>query len=292
MLPASFVTHLQNSLTGQASSLLAGRCAGRAFGDDIARGYVTIDTVNNCTLRFPGDTGYFGSGGTGDATNQNVLWGDFFFVTPAENYASGETLVHIEASATDINTSVAGYYTFYGRYVAGRRATTARRCRPTSRAATSTAARSRRHRPDRLARLEGQPGAFTCPWVAGIRPAWYPLGQEEIVIFDEEEQPFVPQTTPVSPQPPDEGITPFPAEAQRTEVNGEDFPVPFDFGWLFLNLNTTVAAAGPNPPSDPAAAQAWVETVMSAEGRYSVGFEAIGLDNANRASHVLLGDSR
>ncbi|MEA2693768.1 MAG: hypothetical protein QOJ16_3155, partial [Acidobacteriota bacterium] len=78
-LPASFVTHLQTSLTGQFSSLLGG-CAGLAYGDNIARGYVTVDTVNNCSLRFPGDLGYFAAGGTGDATNQNVLWGDYFFV--------------------------------------------------------------------------------------------------------------------------------------------------------------------------------------------------------------------
>ncbi len=58
---------------------------------------MTIDTVNNCTLRFPGDPGYFVAGGTGDATNQNVLWGDYFYVNPGQNFAQGETLVHIEA---------------------------------------------------------------------------------------------------------------------------------------------------------------------------------------------------
>src|ERR1700710_578590 len=115
-LPASFVSHLQTSLTGQFSSLLGG-CAGLAYGDNIARGYVTVDTVNNRTLRFPGDLGYFAAGGGGDATNQNVLWGDYFYVNSATNRAEGETLVHIEASATNPETSVAGQYTFYGRYV-------------------------------------------------------------------------------------------------------------------------------------------------------------------------------
>ncbi|HXU45314.1 MAG TPA: hypothetical protein VN783_07300, partial [Thermoanaerobaculia bacterium] len=73
-IPAAFVTHLRAAHTGLFSSILNG-CAGRAFGDNIARGYITVDTVNNCTLRFPGDAGYFVSGGGGDATNQNVLWG-------------------------------------------------------------------------------------------------------------------------------------------------------------------------------------------------------------------------
>src|SRR4029078_8659615 len=116
-LPASFISQLQNSRTGQFSSILGG-CAGRAFGDNVARGYVTVDTVNNCTLRFPGDAGYFVAGGLGDATNQNVLWGDYFYVNPDENFAQGETLVHIEASATNPEHSAAGEYTFYGRYLA------------------------------------------------------------------------------------------------------------------------------------------------------------------------------
>ena len=105
------------------------------------------------------------------------------------------------------------------------------------------------------------------------------------MIFDEQEQPQVPQTFPVSPQPPQQGLIPFPAEAQRTMVGGADLPVPFDFGWLYLNLNTTVAAAGADPPEDPAAAQAWVTVEMKAQGRFSVGFDAIQLDSACSASH-------
>ena len=74
-------------------------------------------------------------------------------------------------------------------------------------------------------------GAFKC----GTTPAWYPLGQEQIVIFDEQEHPQIPQTFPVSPQPPQSGIIPFPAETQSTLVGGATFPVPYKFGWLFLD---------------------------------------------------------
>jgi len=284
-LPASFVSHLQTALTGQFSNLLGG-CAGLAYGDNIARGYVTVDTVNNCTLRFPGDLGYFGAGGSGDATNQNVLWGDYFYVNSATNRADGNALVHIEADASNPETSVSGQYTFYGRYV---NFTAVDNREPL---ATNFAVRF----------LNGGPfsggtnlivwrdskvrqGAFKC----GTTPAWYPLGQEQIVIFDEQEHPQVPQTFPVSPQPPQSGIIPFPAETQSTAVGGAAFPVPYKFGWLFLNLNTTVAAAGSVPPEDPAAAQAWVEAVMSALGRYSVGFDAIKLDSACTANHARIG---
>src|SRR6185295_9910361 len=125
-LPQTFIDHLKASLTGKPSAILSGRCAGRDLGDNVARGYVTVDTVNNCTLRFPGDAGYFAAGGNGDATNQNVLWGDYFYVKDMANLAEGETLVHIEAApgtgtsalygtyGANPETSVAGQYTFYG----------------------------------------------------------------------------------------------------------------------------------------------------------------------------------
>jgi len=270
-LPTSFIAHLQTSLTGRFSSLLGG-CAGLAYGDNIARGYVTVDTVNNCTLRFPGDIGYFAAGGTGDATNQNVLWGDYFYVNSATNRADGETLVHIEADANNPATSTTGGYTFYGRYV------------------NWTAVDNREPLATKFAVrfLNGGPftggtnlvvwrdskvkqGILTC----GTTPAWYPLGQEQIVIFDEEEHPQVPQTFPVSPQPPQQGIIPFPAETQSVAVGGTSLQVPYKFGWLFLDLNTTVLAAGNVPPEDPGVAQAWVTAEMDSEGRFSVGFDAV-----------------
>jgi hypothetical protein len=290
-LPASFVDHLRLALTGQASPVLGGRCAGRAFGDNIARGYITVDTVNNCTLRFPGDPGYFGSGGTGDATNQNVLWGDYFYVSDMQNFADGNPLVHIEASATNPQTSVAGQYTFYGRYVNWTAADN-REPLATNFAVRYVTGGTFTGGSDLLVWRDSKvnQSPFTCPVAPGVRPSWYPLGQEGIVIFDEEEQPQVPQSFPVSPQPPQQGLIPFPAEAQRTTVGGAELPVPFAFGWLYLNLNTTVTAAGNNPPEDPAAAQAWVTVEMKAQGRFSVGFDAIQLDSACLASHFTPGD--
>jgi hypothetical protein len=287
-LPADFVSHLELSLTGQPSPVLGGLCAGRNLGDNIGRGYITVDTVNNCTLRFPGDAGYFGPGGTGDATNQNVLWGDYFYVNPSQNLADGNPLVHIEAS-TDPETTIPGQYTFYGRYVGW---TAADNREPL---ATNFASRFVNHGTfdggtDLIVWRDSKvnQGPFTCPVAVG-RPAWFPLGQEGIVIFDEAEHPQVPQTFPVSPQPPQASLVPFPAEAQRTTVGGAGLPVPYDFGWIYLNLNTLVPAAGNNPPEDPRAAQAWVTTEMKALGRFSVGFDAVKLDSACQATHVVPG---
>ncbi|HZF12021.1 MAG TPA: hypothetical protein VFE33_24815 [Thermoanaerobaculia bacterium] len=281
-LPATFTSHLQAALTGQFSNLLGG-CAGLDYGDRLARGYVTVDTVSNCTLRFPGDLGYFASGGSGDATNQNVLWGDAFYVKEVLNYASGNPLVHVEASATNPETSVAGQYTFYGRYVGW---TAADNREPL---ATEFATRFTNGGPfsggtDLVVWRDSKvsQGAFKC----GTLPAWYPLGQEAVVFFDEQEHNIIAQVFPVSPQPHGPGIIPFPAEAQRTHVGGPALPVPYNFGWFYFDLNTAVTAAGNVPPEDPVAAQAWMSTLMQAAGRYSVGFDAIQLDSACRANHA------
>src|SRR5579864_4120879 len=298
-LPAFFIAHLQAALTGKPSSILKGLCAGQALGDNIARGYITMDTVNNCSLRFPGDAGYFAAGGTGDVTNQDVIWGDWFIVNSAQNFAEGSDLVHIEAAPgtgvsgaipADPATTTAGRYTFYGRYDNW---TAVDNREPL---ATEFAARY----------LNGGPfsggtsllcwsdskvnqGPFTCPATPGVRPAWYPLGQEGIVIFDEQEHPVVPQTFPFSPQPPTGSLTPCPAETQRVQVNGASFPVPFSFGWLYMDMNTTVAAAGSNPPVDPAAAQAWIIYTLASNGHFGVGIDAIRLDSACAASHFVPG---
>jgi hypothetical protein len=296
-LPADFIGHLQASLTGQPSAVLGG-CAGRNLGDNIARGYITVDTVNSCTLRFPGDAGYFGPGGTGDATNQNVLWGDYFFVNSAQNFADGNSLVHIEASpgtgTSGFNTypapgspetTVNGQYTFYGRYDAW------------------TAADNREPLATNFGARFVNGGTFTggtnylvwrdskinqTPFDCDTQPPWYPLASS-MVIFDEQEHPQVPQSFPVSPQPQNPGLVPFPAESQRTFVGGPALPVPYDFGWIYLNLNTavTVPPANVSPPEDPGAAQAWVSVNMNANGRFSVGYPAIKLDSACSALHFV-----
>jgi hypothetical protein len=283
-LEPAFLADVQNALSGKFSSNLGG-CAGLDHGDRVLRGYLTVDTVSNCTLRFPGDVGYFGSGGTGDATDQNVLWGDYFYLTEQVKLAEGNTLVHIEADPTNPETSVPGQYTFYGRYV-NWQATDNREP-----LATNFAARFLNGAPfdgtDLLVWRDSKvnQGVFAC----GTTPPWYPLGQEQIVIFDEQENPFVAQTFPVSPQPRNPSLVPFPAEAQRTRVGGAALPVPYNFGWLYLNLNTTVPVAGQNPPEDASAAQAWVTTWASASGRFSVGYDATHLDSACAAAHAPVG---
>jgi len=286
-LPASFVVGLQASLTGRASSNFAGRCGSRFFGDNVARGYITVDTVNSCTLLFPGDPGYFATDGSRIATDQNVLWGDYSYIDNSTGTAEGNTLVHIVAeepppSPEELPSSLVNHpYTFYGRYVGW---SGADKRRPL---ATNFAVRYINTEEQgtslivwRDSKVKQIP--FTCPVIPGSQPSWYPLGQEGLVLFDEQEYPDVPLSFSTSPQPP-QGFAPFAGEAQRVVMGGPDFPLLFNFGWLYLNLNTSVFRV--TEPSDTAAAQAWVAVTMNYGGTFSVGFDAVQIDNASRALH-------
>jgi hypothetical protein len=285
-LSPALAAELRAAHLGQAAAtLLGGQCGGVNVGDNIARGFVTADVVNNCTPRTPRDVGYFAPGGTGDATNQNILWGDYFYVNPGQNFAQGDALVSVEASATDPETSVPGEYTFYGRFVAW------------------TAADNREPLVTTFASRFLNGGAFTggtsllvwrdsktnqgpfaCPAAPGTRPPWYPLGQEAVVIFDEQEHPLLPVVPPFFPPPPVDPFFPFPAMAGRTRVGSAALPTPYAFGWMFLDLNTTIAGNS-NPPEDAAAAQAWVTEVHDANGRFSVGYAGLHIDSATNTTH-------
>ncbi len=101
-LPEVDVEELRAILTGQPHPQ-DGLCHSSAVEDGrLATGYVTVDVVKDCSgaeLTTPFDPGYFSDGGTGLATNDNALAGDFFLVDPAEDSAQGETLVPLVADA-------------------------------------------------------------------------------------------------------------------------------------------------------------------------------------------------
>ena len=294
-LSAALIDHLRKSHTGQFSSLYGG-CSGANHGDNIARGYITVDAVNTCNLSFPSDAGYF----TALATNQNVLWGDYFYVNSAENFASGETLVHIEACnpvtrglVGSFNGYVgngaghcpfsfaAGDYTFYGRYnaVAGQDQREPLASTFASRYVNGGAFDGGTDLivwRDSKTRPSGSNGTHSCSTV----PSWFPLSQTDIVAFDEAENPTDLCFQGDNVSPPTGGVdTCFPLEAQRVSLVGgntigADPAPPAAFGWIYLNLNHTIAG-----DPYPGIAQNWVSTDMTAEGRFEVGFDAIQLDN-------------
>jgi hypothetical protein len=100
-----------------------------------------------------------------------------------------------------------------------------------------------------------------------------------VLAFDEQENP----ESPVFP------TAPFPAATQRVTVGGSAFPLTTASGWLFLNLNTTVAGQA-SGLTDPMAAQNWVTVLNRVQqgpngGRYDVGYRAVRMDSARNASH-------
>jgi hypothetical protein len=280
-ISTTFRSHLRALLTGRQSPV-NGTCAGVNYGDNIARGYITVDDSNQCSQLFPSDPGYFLSGGALPAVagNDNVLWGDYFYVNPGENFAQGETLVHIEANAALFST--AGEYTFYGRYPGGGVATAADNREPL---ATTFAGRY----------LSG--GGFTggtslIVWrdskfppgaTCANGPNYDQLFEQQIVVFDEFENPLTVVTGGPSGEPTPGAQCTFCDEAQRVQVGGDGIQTNADFGWLYLNLNHATSLDATLGPGYINIAQAWVTVVMDAEGRFSVGFDAIQLDNASTA---------
>ncbi len=276
---ASFRSHLQAWLQGLPSTApgLGNQCAGSKTRDGILRGYITVDTVNTCNLFFPGDWDLYAT----KITNQNVLWGDYFYVDDAGNHAQGETLVHIEACPTCF---VPGDHTFYGRYN-GATAADAREPLP-----TTTAARFINggtifgSGTDFLIWREANSSDTSYACTNPGPPSWYPLEAVQIVVFDEQEQPVTATVCP-SGDPTCEQEILIPNEVNRIDV-ANDLLTPFDFGWVYLNLQHN--NPGFTGIYGDSFAQSWTTAVMTAGGRFSVGFDAIQLDNANTPNTNLI----
>lgn len=278
-LPAILLDHIRAAHTGAASAVFSGRCSGVNHADNIARGYITIDNVNFCSLDFPGDAGYFVGGGVGVANNENQLWGDYFLLSDTLNSAQGYNLVHLEAEG---GTGGGGLgpinYTFYRRYSGG---VDQREGLGTTFAARFGVKEDLGGGVDILAWRDSK--RTQSPFVCGTTPAPFPLGQIQIVVFDENENPEVPESSPFSPAIPGTAVIPFPWETNRTRVGGPDFPTAFPVGWAYLNLNSTVV--GSQVPFEPLM-QNWVSVLWATADKFSIGFDAIQFDNVTDPTGV------
>jgi hypothetical protein len=273
-LNAAFRAHLQAILQGNASPTF-GNCYGSKTNDNILRGYVTVDTVNSCNVLFPSQlaTGY-----DSVLTDQNVLWGDYFYVNTTQNFASGETLLSIESCPTCF---VPGDHTFYGRYAAAT-AIDSREPLPTTMAARYINGGDFTGGTDFVVWREGGNQASAVGYNCNLQgPAqWYPLPATQIGIFDETEQVVTAENCPSGF---DCGVDiVIPNEAQKIDVVST-LLTPFSFGWAYLNLQW-----GPLPAYGDNFAQMWLETVMDSNGRFSVGFDGVQLDNANTPNTTII----
>jgi hypothetical protein len=264
-LSGSDVNYLRAAHTGQpvsqTTSTAPAQCAGSGgSGPNLATGYITVDAVNRCSPRTvgtlvntPANATYFAAKGTGLASDDNVLWGDYLYVSSRRNTSDGHSAIAVVA---DPDVFSGGDYTFYGRYVGfdGR----------DDRAPLSSLYYARY--------MNGGPfsgGTDLVVWrdnrrasvatqACGKPPDWSPLGEMQLVGFDEEENPteFLNSSA-------------FPVTTQKVHVGGASIPVAKPFGWLMLDLWH----------QDSTHAQAWVGVIMTAEGRFSVGQEALRADD-------------
>ena len=249
--------HTGRPLPGSAPQQCLG--SGKA-GSNVATGYVTVDVVNRCSgasvgskENTPADPAYFAAGGTGLASNNNVLWGEYFAINPGRGSADSQTAVHILA---DADAFAPGDYTFYGRYVnydsRDDRAplSSLYYVRYLNGGAFSGGSDLVVWRDNRDANVT----ARSC----GTAPTWAPLGEYQMVAFDEEENPtLIPNSQA------------FPLASQKVKVGGSSLNVAKSYGWLMIDLWH----------SDATHAQGWVGVTMSAEGRFSVSHSAVRVDD-------------
>ncbi len=289
---------VQTKLTGQP---IGDGCFGADHGDNVARGYVTVDDANACSLIFPNDPGYFSDGVVdGVASNDNQLWGDFFIVDPANAFAQGDNLVHIEADDDSNRGAEDSGYTFYGRYSTFDGTDDNRESLATTHSTryinggafdgtTLTVWRDAT-----INDIDSAGFACGAAGTGGIGPAWHPMNETQVVAFNEAEffdvlcEPFFgPEGPPISP-PEDPGgdgdPVCFPLETQRVALGVEPLDMAFNFGWLYLNLNVGIDDGGGVDDYDPGSggtlAQSWVNANHSALGLYSVGLPSIQLTSA------------
>jgi uncharacterized repeat protein (TIGR01451 family) len=262
-VPAEIVSHLQAMHMGRASAL-TGACAASARGAQApATGYVTVDVVNRCSALTPADSGYFGSG-TAVASDDNVIWGDYYLVEPDQDAAHSEPAVHIVADPDQFGP---GDYTFYARYVAG---SGADHRQPLG---TSYAVRFLTGGGfDRGTRLlvwrdtkSDDAAAVRC----GQRPAWDRLRSDSILAFDEDESStLIPASDTFAPW-----------ATQSLQVGGGGaLPLAMPYGWLRLSLDHQATSLFGKE------AQGWVVAIVGAEKRFTIAHRAVRLDSACSAT--------
>ncbi len=260
---------LQARHTGQPSPS-SGLCYGSGrLGPTVATGYVTVDVARDCSPNaVPGLTGYFDNG-EGLATNDNVLFGDFYLMDPGEDFAQGIAAVPLVADGDLFEPSAGDPSgvpdTFYGPWVSHDNS-------------DDRAPLSSRHRARFL--HGGDFGGTTdlLIWIAGIGASAEPktCGTEP---FDERYEIPV-----LSFNLRDEGgqllhhegFVP-PAVTFRVPVGGDELPVPpGSFGTV--EVEATLVGCRILIPC-PTPMQSWVAPLVGALGRFSVGLEATRLDD-------------
>ena len=268
----SSVESLQKELTGKPSTRQTSidpasriNCTGHDHNDRIARGYITIDTVSQCTYMTPADVQYHQPGSI--VTQQNILMGDYMIVNPSTNQLHLANAVHVEHSVgSGISSPVsapiaAGKYTFYGRYTnwqsSGGNSIDQREPLPTNWAGMGATGHTDAIVWRDTKTVHNYNTSFSCPASPGAAPngvAWQPLTHEQLLAFDTQEGTASP-------------LGAFAYATGRYGLGSAAMPIPMTnkLGWMFANLNAPIAGVS-QPSSDPAALQGFMTFSRRPEG--------------------------
>lgn len=226
-----------------------------------ATGYATVDLLerSSTTVVFQSDAGYF-QGADPLASSEKLLAGDFFLVETEEAFAQGFEAVHLVAQPEKY--SQAGGPSFYGAFVGGSGAD-ARLPLSTRHQARFFVGSPAVAGTDLLVWLAN--GVVAAPQECGDGPPWFQLGIPDLDVAGVDEDANELKTF----------VRENPLRAQILRV-GTDVPVPVASGALEVTTRVRDAIGAP-PHFDPV--QGWVAPIMSAFGQYSVGWNAIRLDD-------------
>jgi hypothetical protein len=220
-------------------------CQAHDHDDGRARGYVTIDSVSECSLLFPGQSNYFDNG-AGVANSSNQLAGEYLLSERRGRGLAAGSLVAVEAAQSN---GTAGY-TFYGRYVEGTGIDhreplgTVWATRYLDRVAFGKSRRSVDNEVVvwRDTTFSGLEQAYEC---GEESPPWYPLNETQVVAFNEQED-AVEICFPFEEEEGGDLVDPVcaPLATQRVRIGHGDLDLPFDEGWIYWNLNHVLGGTG------------------------------------------------
>ena len=186
VIPAGLLDRMVAFHTGQPYTQTQ-TCFGSDHGDNVARGWITIDVSKRCSLEFPSDAGYFDEFGT--AGFENRLLGEILYTDSVSGETAMLPAVHLE-SDIDQPTFAPGDHTFYGSIAEGLvLAVDRREPLPTTyglRAVTGETSDLVIWREAHIPGTGSNQGV-TC----GTTPQGLPLAENPLFAFDDEENPVL-----------------------------------------------------------------------------------------------------
>lgn len=245
-------------------SVFGGQCAASHRSNLTATGYITVDVVNSCSTLNPSNLGFFAQGGTGIASDANVLLGEYYYVDLTTDFAASDTAVHIRADAQSFGQ---GAHTFYARYVAGDGSDNRQPLGTVFGAPYQT---DSWFSGTDLIIWRDTKSPDAAPVRCGTVPSWAPLNTSAITVWDDQENDF---SLP-------ESSTRLPWATQTVSIGSTSFPVAPKTGWLALDLSHGSASTLFGD-----VAQGWVSVINTRPGRWTVGHRAWTLQSVCDAGH-------